>query len=146
MPPAHDCLQSAHFFRSLFLTAFASPFTREKQVKVNRRPSNTENSESRLRRSASPRSLLPTPKCYTQKGVSDVTVFHFYTSPRGSLTPVIFFVSLCRRRNPRRKPVLKIFDSSSPPHKRQTQDVLFFSQSSHDGWLAKNLTSNCKGK
>lgn len=60
-------------------------------------------------------------------------------SPRVSLTKVISFVSLCRRRNPRRKPVLKIFDSSLL-HKRQRQDVLFLvSHPMMVDWLKTSL-------
>lgn len=63
-------------FQSQFLTHTSSvrPFNREKQVTFSRSATITSNTWSRFRRNVPPRSPLPTSECYSQKGVSDVTV------------------------------------------------------------------------
>lgn len=122
-------------------TIFTFPSLREKQVKIDRGPRNTQNIESRR---CSIRNPLTTLKCCTQKGVIDVIAVKLFLG-FGCTCCLFelkhFSVILCRKRNRLRARVLKTFDSALP-QKGRRQHILLFNVASDDDLMVQSITQN----
>lgn len=140
--PAYYCLLSGPFLYSQFLTWLLSlvPPPEKSKLKSTDVPSTPKTPGPDSEEASHQEVFFQPPSVIHKKvWVTSLFIYILSISPCVSLTKVISFVSLCRRRNPRRKPVLKIFDSSLL-HKRQRQDVLFLvSHPMMVDWLKTSL-------